>query len=132
MLLHLVPIRKELADELENCFLQGPMFDDDGLRLLVEEEVGKIDGMSVQIQSNEHPPPHFHVRFAGENASFSLSDGKRLLGIKGLEKFDKNIARWWKLHRCELIDDWNRLRPSDCPVGLVDVPPECSQTNPKD
>jgi Domain of unknown function (DUF4160) len=122
-------VRDQIVQELQNCFLSGPMFDDSGLRQLNEEQIGRIDNMSVQIQSDEHPPPHFHVRFAGENASFALSDGARLPSIKGLEKFEKNIARWYATHRCELILAWNRLRPADCPVGLVEVPPECQPTS---
>lgn len=93
--------------------------------MLNEEQVGRLGKMSVQIQSDEHPPPHFHVRYAGQNASFSLTNGERLPGIKGLEEFDRNIKVWWTTHRCELIEAWNRLRPADCPVGAVPVPPEC-------
>jgi hypothetical protein len=74
------PVDDELLKELEESLIQGPMLDDNGRRLLTEEEVDRINKMSVQIQSDEHPPPHFHVMFAGENASFAIADGCRLEG----------------------------------------------------
>src|SRR5206468_266875 len=114
-----------LAEELEESLRQGPILTDDGMRMLNEEEIGRINKMSVQIQSKEHPPPHFHVRYGGENASFGLSDGRRLPGVQGLENFDRNIRHWWKEHKCELMRAWNRLRPADCPVGAIALPPEC-------
>lgn len=119
------PLDAALVAELEDSFFAGPMLNEAGLRSLNEEEVDRIGKMSIQIQSDEHPPPHFHVIFAGEDASFAIADGVRLKNVKGLERFDKNIRKWWKSHRCDLIFAWNRLRPSDCSVGPIDVPPEC-------
>lgn len=116
----------KLVNDLADCLAAGPMIDDRGSRTLNEEEVSRIGKMSVQIQSDEHPPPHFHIMFAGENASFAIADGKRLPGIRGLEKYDRNIRKWWKANRCELILAWNRLRPTDCPVGTIAVPSECA------
>ena len=49
----------------------------------------------------------------------------RLKGAKGLERYDRNIEKWWRDNRCVLILTWNNLRPADCPVGTVLVPPEC-------
>lgn len=125
-----VAVPKELADELEESFYQGPMLDQRGTRLLNEELVARINKMSVVIQADEHPPPHFHVRFAGQNASFSIADGCRLPSVTGLEKYDHNIRKWWKQHYCKLIELWNDTRPSDCQVGPVPVPPECQPKEP--
>lgn len=101
------------------------MLNDRGMRMLTEETVAKLNGMSIVIQALEHPPPHFHVRFAGGNASFNIEDGTRLPNVKGLEKFDHNIRKWWSDNRCTLIETWNRTRPDQCPVGSMVVPPEC-------
>lgn len=119
------PVDPALAAELEDDFHQGPMLDASGLRMLNEEQVDRIGKMSVQIQSREHSPPHFHVRFNGEDASFAITDGRRLPGVKGLERFDHNIRSWWARNRCDLMHSWNRLRPDGCPVGPISVPPEC-------
>nr|QCL10658.1 hypothetical protein C6.5e_762 [Rhizobium rhizogenes] len=98
---------------------------DSGLRMFNEEQVVRINNMSLVIFADEHPPPHFHVKFAGENASFSLADGKRLPGVKGLEKYDRNIRKWWTKYRCDLVKTWNNTRPANCQVGVVPLPPEC-------
>ncbi|MFC5066548.1 DUF4160 domain-containing protein [Flaviflagellibacter deserti] len=98
------------------------------MRFLTEKQVAKIHGLSVTIQANEHPPPHFHVRYAGEDASFSIADGERLPEVRGLEKWERNIFKWWKDNRCQLIRVWNQTRPRDCQVGPMDVPTECVET----
>ena len=125
-----VAVPQELVDELEESFYQGRMLNERGTRSLNEELVARINKMSIVIQADEHPPPHFHVKFAGENASFSITDGCRLPNIKGLEKYDHNIRKWWKQHYCKLIEVWNATRPSGCQVGPVPVPPECQPKGP--
>ncbi len=125
-----IPVSNDLVEKLENSLNFGPMLDDLGRRMLIEEEVGRFSGISVQIHADEHPPPHFHVRHAGGNVPFALTTGIRLKGSKGLEGYDRNVAKWWRDNKCELIECWNRLRPSDCPVGPVTMPPECSPVSP--
>ena len=124
-----IPIPTELTASLEESFYLGPMQNAKGVRSFNEEAVGRINKMAVVIQALEHPPPHFHVRFAGENASFKITDCSRMPKVKGLEKFDHNIRAWWQTNYCRLIDVWNRTRPSGCKVGPIDVPEECK---PKD
>jgi len=115
----------ELAAELEDSFFQGPMFNEKGLRSLNEVQIARIGGLKVVIQFDEHPPPHFEVRYDGKKASFSIEDGARLPKIRGLENFDFNVKKWWKDNKCLLIKTWNQTRPSDCQVGFMAVPPEC-------
>lgn len=121
----IVPIDPALVRVLEDSLNLGPMIDLTGRRMLNEEQVARFDGLSIQIQADEHPPPHFHVRGGGANVSFAIDDGRRLKGAKGLERYDSNIEKWWHDNRCILILTWHRLRPADCPVGTVPVPPEC-------
>lgn len=122
-----VSIPEDIVEALRDSFRQGRIVDDAGRRLLTEEKVDSFNGMTVVIQSNEHPPPHFHVRYAGQNASFDISNGERLPNVKGLERHDRNIRKWWEENRCTLIEVWNRTRPSGCPVGAVSVPAECEE-----
>ena len=104
-----------LAASLAADFRNGPILDDDGRRFLTEETVANLDGLKIQIFSNEHPPPHFRVEYAGETANFSIKDCSKLNG--GLTRWDRNIRRWHASHKSQLIEVWNRTRPSDCPVG---------------
>lgn len=113
------PIDEVLIEQLRQSFHAGPMVDDDGKRFLIEEEVDRFDGLVISIFADEHPPPHFRVRHQRESASFSIVDGTRLPGNNGLDKFNRNIQKWWKENRQYLIEKWNATRPTNCSVGPV-------------
>ncbi len=106
-------ITKELAESIR----QGPILDDTGLRMLTEVTVACIDGLKIQVFSNEHPPPHFRVTHSGESNDYSIRDCKPLHG-DGLKKYYRNIREWHRKYKNDLIKAWNNNRPSDCPVGV--------------
>tara|TARA_Y100000034_G_C6632755_1_gene276311 strand:+ start:86 stop:448 length:363 start_codon:yes stop_codon:yes gene_type:complete len=109
-----VPIA--LQEELENCFLMGPIIDDNGMRSINEEQFARINGLKIDIFSNEHPPPHFRVCFQGTCNNFTINDCTPLNGV-ALSKYFRNIKKWHKNYKVQLIEFWNSKRPSDCPVG---------------
>lgn len=113
----------ELLGELDNSFFQGPMLDENGTRYLIEVTVAHVGPVAVEIRLREHPPPHFHVTFGDEDARFSIIDCQRLPGVRGLERYENNIKVWWKKNRDKLITKWNETRPSDCPVGPINLRP---------
>lgn len=81
--------------------------------------VEKSDGFKFYIYADEHPPPHFHVFFNGQENSFSILDAAPLHPGGGLKKYLKNIRKWHGSNRSRLIEVWNKSRPSDCPVGTI-------------
>ena len=105
-----------LLDQLQSEVNSGP-------QLLLEWKVPLMPkSLKGEICSDEHPPPHFHVKCHGEEASFSILDGTRLAGITGLERYDNVIRKWWKENRRALCEIWNKSRPTDCAVGPVPLP----------
>lgn len=86
---------------------------------LIYSLVARVSGLSIVIWADEHPPPHFHVRYQGQDASFSIVDCERLPGVSGLERYERCIRDWWHSNKHELIERWNDLRPTDCPVGPI-------------
>lgn len=111
----LIEAPKELSTSLAAEFQAGRIINEDGRRLLLEEQVGALDGLKIEIFSREHPPPHFRVSYAGDTANFSIKDCTHLNGT--LEKWHRTIRKWHEEHKQDLIAAWDRTRPSDCPVG---------------
>ncbi len=83
--------------------------------------IARVEGLRIEIRSREHPPPHFHVVYQNERASFAISDCGRLRGVKGLEGYDSVIRKWHSEddNKALLIKKWDDSRPSDCAVGPI-------------
>src|SRR5690625_1829469 len=111
----IVPVPSDLVDELRLSFRGGPIIDDTGRRLVQEVRVDKFNGLTVEIFSNEHPPPHFRVSYGRESANFRIRDCEPL--TPGLAGWRKNTAAWHKDNKLKLIKVWNETRPTGCPVG---------------
>lgn len=107
-------------------YLSGmPVFDllsrirpDDGR---IEWLVDIYHGLRIMMFFNEHPPPHFAVRYDGQTASFAIETCARLRGNRGLERYEPKIRAWWQDNRTLLIETWNSSRPADCTVGPIRV-----------
>ena len=71
-------------------------------------EISRFLGIVVRIRSRDHPPPHFHVTYAGEDASIdidSLRVGGRLPPrVLGL------VIEWAAVHRDALRTNWARAQ----------------------
>lgn len=115
-----VDVDDELIASLSESIRQGPVLeirDGKAIRMLTEETVGRVNGVKIQIFSNEHPPPHFRVKYQSSTANYAIANCSRLNGSGDVLKYEKNIRVWWEENKQKLIETWNRLRPSDCPVG---------------
>ena len=86
---------------------------------LKEARVGTLGGLKMYIYANEHPPPHFHVKFNDEGNSFNIHDASPLHPNGDLRRWFKNIKKWHNDNKFKLIKDWNYNRPTDCPVGPI-------------
>jgi hypothetical protein len=73
--------------------------------------------LKVEIFANEHPPPHFRVRFKNKTANFRIKDCAALNGDVVVLRNMREIEKWWREHKQVLIDTWNKSRPADCSVG---------------
>ncbi len=110
----------DLVSSLVESIQQGRVIeikDGKGLRLLTEKTVERVNGLKIEIFSNEHPPPHFRVKYQSSVANYQIADCARLNGSGEVLKYEQNIRLWWDENKSKLIDTWDRLRPSDCPVG---------------
>ena len=126
----IVEVPDEIAASLEWSLDQGAMFGDEevaelrrlgvhvepGMWNLFEHIVKTNNAFKVEIFSDEHPPPHFRVLYAGESNCFRIDDCSPMYE-KGLKRYWKNIREWHNSNKQTLIDTWNRTRPSGCDVG---------------
>ena len=64
-------------------------------------EISRFYGIVIQMYFGDHPPPHFHARYAGQNAKFdietlALIEGRLPARALGL------IIEWAAAHQDEL------------------------------
>ncbi len=92
--------------------------DENGNAIERRHLVQVIDRVKIEIYSLEHPPPHFHVKSATLNVTFSISNCDLLKGDID-SKMLKMIKYFHSMNKSKLIEVWNKLRPTDCPVGPI-------------
>ena len=92
----------------------------DGSVIEKRELVEKIGKLKIEIYPNEHPPPHFHVKCSEFNVSVAIETGEIIKG-KLPKKSRITIQYFHKFQRERLIKAWNRLRPTNCPVGKIEI-----------
>lgn len=79
----------------------------------IKELVARVRNMKIEIYSNDHNPPHFHVKSNDKSidAVFRLDNGEYLRGIIG-NKDQKRIEAFFKdVHVKELMRKiWNKSK----------------------
>jgi hypothetical protein len=58
---------------------------------------------------NDHAPPHFHVFYSGEEASFRLTDLETLEG-EVPSRAVRLVREWARMHAVELLANWTKAR----------------------
>jgi hypothetical protein len=125
--LYIVDFKDSCIEELGESLDSGPIIklkeENDGIHEIFsikKQLVARNGGYRFHIYANEHPPPHFHVKYGEEENSFSLLDASPLHPNNGLKKYFKNIKKWHSKNKEKLITAWNSSRPTNCPVGKYD------------
>ena len=72
-------------------------------------EISPFLGIIITMYYNDHPPPHFHVRYNQQKAiididTLSILEGKLSPRILGL------VIEWAALHQTELMQNWELAR----------------------
>lgn len=58
---------------------------------------------------NEHNPPHFHVEYGDDRASFSIKDLSIITGHLP-KRVVSLVLEWAFEHRIELLENWNNIQ----------------------
>ena len=80
-------------------------------------EISRFLGIVITMYYSDHPPPHFHVRYAGYKAVMAIESPALLEGglpprVHGL------VIEWAVLHRDELLTNW-RLAELQAPLESI-------------
>jgi len=72
-------------------------------------ELSRFFGVIISMNTLDHPPPHFHARYAEYEATFSIEDGSLLKGnlpprVRGF------VTEWAVIHQKELQENWDRMQ----------------------
>lgn len=66
---------------------------------------------------NDHPPPHFHARYGGDDATIEIESLRVLAGALPARALDLVMA-WAAAHRVELLGNWYRCRENRTPAKI--------------
>jgi hypothetical protein len=72
-------------------------------------EISRFLGIVIAMYFKEHAPPHFHAKYGGQRASFTIQDLRLLEGTLP-PRIVSLVIEWAFLHREELMKDWERAR----------------------
>jgi hypothetical protein len=66
-------------------------------------------GIVIRMFYQDHPPPHFHAEYQGQQGKFGF-DGAMTEGNIRSRTALRLIREWAELHRAELEANWDRAR----------------------
>ncbi len=66
-------------------------------------------GIAIQMNYNDHNPPHFHARYGRAKALVRLSDGAIIAGELP-PTASRMVESWAMMRRAELLSNWERAR----------------------
>jgi hypothetical protein len=99
---------EEALPAMEHLLSGGYNVWSDGSLYFIKELVARVNGLSIYVYPKDHPPPHFHLRGGGIDASFSIRDCALLRG--SVTPRHLALIKWWHLRvQGKLQATWERL-----------------------
>jgi hypothetical protein len=81
-------------------------------------EISRFFGIVIAMFYKEHTPPHFHAKYAGRWAAFSIEELKIIEG--GLPRRAISLVLEWAFqHRAALIANWEKAQKRE-PLEKID------------
>ena len=78
-------------------------------------------GILVQMFWNDHPPPHFHVRYSDSRARVSIEELKIISGELP-RTAERLVLEWAELHQAELMANWLLCKHQERPTKIDPLP----------
>lgn len=79
--------------------------------------ISEFYGIVIEMYYADHPPPHFHARYAGESAKIDISSGSIIAGSLP-SRAHRLVREWVGAHRDELGANWERTVRHERPLPI--------------
>jgi len=80
--------------------------------------ISRFYGITIQMFFKEHGVPHFHARYGGDMAIYTIGTCDRLAG-EIPARTERLVREWARQHRHELMRNWERARSGES-LALVE------------
>jgi hypothetical protein len=67
--------------------------------------LSRFHGILIAMFHDDHNPPHFHARYSGDWAAFSVHPVQCIEG-RLPRRIERLVVRWARLHEAELLENW--------------------------
>jgi Domain of unknown function (DUF4160) len=79
--------------------------------------ISEFYGIVIEMFFRDHPPPHFHARYSGDEALVEIATGDVIAGSLP-PRATRLVREWAAMHRGELSDNWDRARHRQAPQRI--------------
>jgi hypothetical protein len=73
----------------------------------VVPRISEFYGIVIEMYFADHPPPHFHARYSGDEALIVIETGEVFAGFLPGRAL-RLVREWLGGHRAELMANWDR------------------------
>jgi hypothetical protein len=78
-----------------------------------------VDGVKIEFYPDEHPPPHFHARYAEFVAQINIKTSRLMQGSLPPAKL-KRVLSWTADHHDALMNAWTAVEEFRKPEKIDD------------
>jgi hypothetical protein len=83
--------------------------------------ISSFYGIVIEMYFGDHPPPHFHARYSGENAKIDIATGAVIAGR--LPRTALRLVReWLREHQNQLEENFVRVEREEQPMSIAPLP----------
>ncbi|WP_036376519.1 DUF4160 domain-containing protein [Mycolicibacterium austroafricanum] len=79
--------------------------------------IAEFFGIVIYMYAYDHPEPHFHATYAGDEARYAISDGQLIEGELPKSQ-DKKVREWAQAHREQLSRNWDLCESGQAPERI--------------
>jgi hypothetical protein len=83
--------------------------------------ISRFYGIVIYLYADDHNPPHFHARYAGQDVAVDIATLDVLVG-RLPHRAMRLVLEWAALHRAELMENWNRLQAGESAFEVEPLP----------